>query len=75
MHVSFFLFRISAIKGRQAWPTMNSLLYLDLDHNLLGGALTPGRFDNLNTLGTLKLRSNNITTPPWEVRSSMDYSI
>ncbi len=53
---------------------MNSLLYLDLDHNQLGGALQPGRFDNLNTLGTLKLRANNITKPPWEVWSMYRYS-
>ena len=51
---------------------MNSLLYLDLDDNLLGGgALSPGRFDNLNTLGTLKLRRNNITTPPWEALGAL----
>ena len=34
---------VSEIKGRRAWPTMNSLLYMDLDYNNLGQALTPGR--------------------------------
>jgi Leucine-rich repeat (LRR) protein len=45
---------------------MNSLLYLDLDHNELGDSITGGRFDNLIVLGTLKMRYNNISTPPWE---------
>jgi Leucine-rich repeat (LRR) protein len=54
------------ISGRQPWPAMNSLLYLDLDHNELGDSITGGRFDNLIVLGTLKMRYNNISTPPWE---------
>ena len=56
---------------RQPWPTMNSVLVLDLDYNQLGEALTPGRFDNLIVLNTLKLRGNNITRPPLEALSPL----
>jgi Leucine-rich repeat (LRR) protein len=41
------------------------------DYNQLGDSLTSGRFDNLNTLGTLKLRGNNITKPPWEALGAL----
>ena len=47
--------------GRQPWPVMNSLLYVDLDNNMLLDSLERGKFSNLNVLGTLKLRNNNIT--------------
>jgi len=63
--------KIDGFKGRQAWPTMNSLLLLDLDDNQLGDSLTPGRLDNLNTLGELRLRRNNITRPPWEALGAL----
>jgi hypothetical protein len=40
---------------------MNSLLFIDLDDNKLGDSLERGKFSNLNVVGTLKLRNNNIT--------------
>lgn len=62
---------VTEIKGRQPWPTMNSLIVLDLDYNRLGDSIEGGRFDNLNTVGTLKLRGNNITRPPWEALGAL----
>ena len=47
--------------GRQPWPVMNSLLFIDLDNNNLGDSLERGKFSGLNVVGTLKLRNNNIT--------------
>merc|ERR1719245_48788 len=63
--------QIHEIKGRQAWPVMNSLIRLNLDNNFLGESLTGGRFDNLNTLGTLSLRGNNITNVPREALGAL----
>ena len=57
--------------GRQPWPAMNSLLYLDLDHNKLGDSITGGRLDNLLVLGTLSIRHNNISSPPWEALGAL----
>ncbi|XP_043785504.1 insulin-like growth factor-binding protein complex acid labile subunit [Apis laboriosa] len=53
------------------WPTMNALLSLDLTGNRLGDNLKHGSFENLLTLRTLNLRSNNITKPPWEALSTL----
>jgi len=50
-----------SLSGRQPWPVMNSLLYIDLDDNMLGDSLERGKFSNLNVVGTLKLRNNKIT--------------
>ena len=38
----------SEIKGRQPWPTMNSLISLDLDFNMLGDNLGDGRWECSN---------------------------
>ena len=54
----------SQIRGRQPWPTMNSLISLDLDFNDLGDNLEGGRFSGLNTLQELSLRGNGMTRPP-----------
>jgi Leucine-rich repeat (LRR) protein len=40
---------ISEVKPR-TWSDMNSLLYLELQSNLLGDTLGSGSFTNLNTL-------------------------
>eukprot|EP00095_Tigriopus_kingsejongensis_P011359 maker-scaffold444_size168727-snap-gene-0.34 protein:Tk11359 transcript:maker-scaffold444_size168727-snap-gene-0.34-mRNA-1 annotation:"Chaoptin" len=63
--------KIQTIKGRQPWPVMNSLIVLDLDYNELGDSIASDRFDNLRTLGTLKLRGNGLTRPPWEALQSL----
>ena len=39
--------KIVKIKGRRAWPIMNSLLYLNLDYNMLGDSLEAGRLVKL----------------------------
>ncbi len=50
---------LTSIGGRRsAWPSMNSLLYLDLNANSLRDSLKAGTFSNLLTVGTLKLRAN-----------------
>ena len=36
--------KIREIKGRQAWPVMNSLIKLNLDNNFLGESLVGGRY-------------------------------
>ncbi|XP_050295565.1 toll-like receptor 3 [Anthonomus grandis grandis] len=48
------------------WPTMNSLLSLDLSFNKLGDNLEHGSFMNLLTLRSLNLSYNGITKPPWD---------
>ena len=50
---------------------MNSVIYLDLDYNMLGDSITPGRFDNLRTLGTLRLCGNNITAVPYQALGAL----
>lgn len=51
------------------WPSMNSLLHLDLSHNRIGDNLVKGSFLGLLTLQTLNLNYNGITRPPWEALS------
>ncbi len=58
------MFFLLLLLGRQPWPVMNSLLFIDLDDNKLGDSLERGKFSNLNVVGTLKLRNNNITRWP-----------
>ncbi|XP_061510197.1 toll-like receptor 6 [Anopheles gambiae] len=48
----------------KTWPTMNSLLGLDLSHNRLGNNLARGSFAGLLTLQRLHLVSNGISTVP-----------
>ncbi|XP_060534843.1 toll-like receptor Tollo isoform X1 [Cylas formicarius] len=47
------------------WPSMNSLLSLDLSHNNLRDNLVHGSFGNLLTLQRLNLNYNGATRPPW----------
>ncbi|KAJ8958595.1 hypothetical protein NQ318_016316 [Aromia moschata] len=47
------------------WPSMNSLLSLDLSHNMLGDSLGDGSFSGLLTLQRLNLNYNGIQNPPW----------
>lgn len=51
------------------WPTMNSLLSLDLSFNKFRDNLIKGSFAGLLTLQTLNLNYNGITKPPWEALS------
>ncbi|KAK0094348.1 hypothetical protein PV326_011160 [Microctonus aethiopoides] len=55
----------------EVWPSMNSLLSIDLSKNRLGDNLQHGSFAGLLTLRTLNLESNNITMPPWAALSSL----
>lgn len=47
------------------WPSMNSLLSLDLSYNRLGDNLEAGSFTNLLTLQRLNLNYNGMTRPPY----------
>lgn len=51
------------------WPSMNSLLSLDLSYNQLGDRLVKGSFLNLLTLQRLNLNYNGLSRPPWEALS------
>lgn len=62
---------VSTIRGRAPWPVMNSLISLDLDHNNFGDNLEGGRFNGLNVLQSLKLRSNGMTRPPYEALGAL----
>ncbi|CAG7828903.1 unnamed protein product [Allacma fusca] len=55
----------------KAWPTMNSLLRLDLSGNELGGNLERGSFQNLATLQAVDLSANNITEIPSEALADL----
>ncbi|GJQ76084.1 hypothetical protein Trydic_g1836 [Trypoxylus dichotomus] len=51
------------------WPSMNSLLHLDLSHNKIGDNMVKGSFLGLLTLQALNLNYNGVTKPPWEALS------
>ena len=51
--------------SHETWPTMNSLLSLDLSYNLLQDNLEKGSFEGLLTLQKLNLSYNDINNPPW----------
>lgn len=53
------------------WPSMNSLLSLDLSYNKLGDNLVEGSFANLLTLQRLNLNYNGIENPPWVAISEL----
>lgn len=53
------------------WPSMNSLLSLDLSHNSLEDTLVHGSFQNLLTLQRLNLNYNGLTKPPWASLSDL----
>ncbi|KAL0859010.1 hypothetical protein ABMA27_010865 [Loxostege sticticalis] len=53
------------------WPTMNSLLRLNLSANLLGDKLASDSFSGLLTLQVLDLSANGVSKPPWEALSSL----
>lgn len=53
------------------WPSMNSLLSLDLSHNRLGDGLGQGSFGNLLTLQRLNLNYNGMRNPPYEAISQL----
>ncbi|XP_043243590.1 insulin-like growth factor-binding protein complex acid labile subunit [Amphibalanus amphitrite] len=63
--------RIASIRPGRSWPTMNSLIELDLDSNLLADNLEGGAFENLRTVRLLHLRNNSMTLPPWQALSDM----
>lgn len=46
------------------WPSMNSLLSLDMSHNQLGDSLGDGSLSGLLTLQRLNLNYNGLTSPP-----------
>ncbi|XP_076240875.1 insulin like growth factor binding protein acid labile subunit convoluted [Calliopsis andreniformis] len=62
---------LEEIPTTDVWPSMNALLSLDLSRNQLGDNLKHGSFENLLTLRTLNLESNNMTKPPWEALSTL----
>jgi len=55
----------------RSWPSMNSLLSLDLDYNKIGDSLGRGSFSGLLTMQRLKLNYNNITIAPWAALSDL----
>ncbi|XP_017761511.1 PREDICTED: toll-like receptor Tollo [Eufriesea mexicana] len=62
---------LEEIPTTDVWPAMNALLSLDLSANRLGDNLKYGSFENLLTLRSLNLQSNNMTKPPWEALSTL----
>lgn len=56
---------ISSIKPA-TWPSMNTLVSLDLSYNLIGDSLEKEAFLNLLVLQRLNLAYNNISEPPVE---------
>ncbi|XP_076653280.1 insulin like growth factor binding protein acid labile subunit convoluted [Halictus rubicundus] len=62
---------LEEIPTTEVWPSMNALLSLDISKNRLGDSLKYGCFENLLTLRSLYLQSNNITKPPWEALSTL----
>ncbi|XP_048514607.1 chaoptin isoform X2 [Athalia rosae] len=62
---------LEGIPVTDVWPSMNSLLSLDLSSNRLGDNLHHGSFVPLLTLRILYLVDNNITQPPWAALSSL----
>ncbi|XP_078034273.1 insulin like growth factor binding protein acid labile subunit convoluted [Augochlora pura] len=63
---------LEEIPTTDVWPSMNALLSLDLSKNRLGDNLKYGSFENLLTLRSLNLQSNNVTKPPWEALSTLN---
>lgn len=53
------------------WPSMNSLLSLDLSRNKLGDNLGSGSFTNLLTLQKLNLNYNGMTRAPYAALADM----
>lgn len=53
------------------WPSMNSLLSLDMGYNKLGDSLGDGCFSNLLTLQRLNLNYNGLTNPPYAAISEL----
>ncbi|XP_018576955.1 protein artichoke [Anoplophora glabripennis] len=53
------------------WPSMNSLLSLDMSHNRLGDSLGDGAFTGLLTLQRLNLNYNGMTNPPLSAISEL----
>lgn len=56
---------------QKLWPSMNSLLSLDLSHNKLGDNLESGSFTNLLTLQKLNLNYNGMTKAPYAALADM----
>jgi Leucine-rich repeat (LRR) protein len=61
----------SNIPPLETWPTMNSLLSLDLSYNIVGDSLERGAFSNLLTLQRLNFDGNGIMKVPWESLSEL----
>lgn len=55
----------------ETWPSMNSLLSLDLSYNNIGDNLERGSFSNLLTLQKLNLNYNGMQNPPWVALSEL----
>ncbi|XP_014224866.1 protein artichoke [Trichogramma pretiosum] len=70
-HIDFSENLLEEIPTTEVWPSMNSLLHLDLSNNRLGDRLQHGSFQSLLTLRTLNLQSNGISKPPWEALSTL----
>ncbi|XP_076160334.1 insulin like growth factor binding protein acid labile subunit convoluted [Ptiloglossa arizonensis] len=70
-HLEFSDNLLEEIPTVDVWPSMNALLSLDFSRNRLADNLKYGSFENLLTLRTLNLRSNNVTKPPWEALSTL----
>ncbi|XP_046617159.1 chaoptin [Neodiprion virginianus] len=70
-HLDFSENELEEIPTTEVWPSMNSLLSLDLSRNRLADNLQHGSFDTLLTLRTLFLVENNITKPPQAALGSL----
>lgn len=56
---------------KKGWPSMNSLLSLDLSYNQLKDSLEDGSFSSLLTLQKLNLNYNGLSNPPWVAISEL----
>ncbi|KAF7997541.1 hypothetical protein HCN44_006112 [Aphidius gifuensis] len=70
-HLDYSNNKLTEIPTVEIWPSMNSLLHLDLSMNQLGDNLHYGSFEPLLTLRILNLQGNNITLPPWAALSTL----
>lgn len=69
-HLDFSDNELTEIPSK-GWPSMNSLLSLDLSGNMLENRLEKGSFHSLLTLQRLNLNRNGISRVPWEALSDL----
>lgn len=69
-HIDLSRNEIKALPSK-FWPSMNSLLSLDMSDNMLEDNLVQGSFQNLLTLQKLNLNNNGISVPPWAALSDL----